>query len=278
MLPTARRRYDRGVTLACRDACFEFEPPPIGAPVLRGVTLSLTPGRVCVVIGPNGAGKSTLLRLLLGSLTAKSGEVTLDGAAIDRIAPGARAGRVAYIAQRPELAEDLSVREAVSLGRLHRPRDEAAIDDAMQRMELTSLSHRGVRTLSAGQQQRVGVARAIAQLSGTASVTGGKSTVILADEPCSAMDPRFAMLTLSELRREARSGRAVLVVLHDLPLAGRVADDAIVLDETGRAIAQGPASEVLNTDVLRRAFGVEFVELGDGAMGRVLVPRMAAVR
>jgi iron complex transport system ATP-binding protein len=233
-----------------------------GRPVLRGVSAVFEPGAVTAVVGPNGAGKSTLLRLLLGAMRAGSGSARLDGADVARLPARERSGRLAYIPQRAQVAAPFSVAQVVRLGRFARPADEPAVEGAMRLMELEDRAAELFETLSAGQQQRVTMARAIAQLAGADVPPGGQ--VILADEPTSAMDPRHELHALEVLRSEARRGRAVVIVLHDFTAAARFADRGVVLDEAGRVAATGPVAETIRAEVLSRVFGVPFREVLDG--------------
>lgn len=246
-------------------------------PVLRDLTASLAPAAVTVIIGPNGAGKSTLLRLLLGALTPTSGSVRLDEAEVHRIPPRRRAARLAFIPQAPSLSEAFTVAQVVRLGRYARRADDSAIGAAMRTMELTDLSDEPFGTLSAGQQQRVTLARALAQLAGSDPAPARQA--ILADEPCAAMDPRHALHAMSVLRAQARRGMTVVIVLHDFSAALRFADHALVLDGRGRLAAHGPVAEALTAPMLRGVFGVEFDWLGaPNGDGRswALVPRAPA--
>src|SRR5690606_22127620 len=114
----------------------------------------------------------------------------------------------------------------------------------------------------AGQQQRVILARALAQLAGGDEPPARQ--VILADEPTSAMDPRHELHALGVLREQARRGRAVVVVLHDFTAAARFADRALVLDDSGRVAAVGPVERTLRAGVLSGVFGVPFREIFEG--------------
>lgn len=238
--------------------------------VVRGVSLDLPPGKVTALLGPNGAGKSTLLRLLLGTLTPTAGSVRLGGDDLSRVPVWRRAAAVAYIGQRSSLAGPMTVRRVVELGRHAVGASDRAIERAMERAGVAQAADRLFETLSAGQQQRVALARAMCQLDrGDAVATPSPlGRTLLADEPVSAMDPRHALEALAMLREVAAQGVAVGVVLHDLTLALRYADLAVLLDETGALVASGAAGEVLRPEVLAPAYGVGFEVLG----GRAVVP------
>lgn len=237
--------------LATADLQFAYHP---ARPVLRGVSTSFAPGTFTAVVGPNGSGKSTLLRLLLGTLTPNGGTATLGGIPTSTLAPSARAARVGYIAQRADLAEAFTVEQYVALGRFTLPKREAAASAALERCGILPRSNDLFGELSAGQQQRATLARVLAQLEG-----GDPNTqAVLADEPASAMDPRHALFTLGILKAESRRGLAVVVVLHDLTLAARLADRVLVLDDQGQLAADGPPDHSLDPALLERVFGIGF--------------------
>ena len=243
--------------------------------MLHGVTASFAPGRLTAVVGPNGAGKTTLLRLLLGVLKPTSGAVTLelDGRPDDvwALTARARAPHIAYVPQQPSAGESFTVEQVVRLGRLARPTMPGAIDAALE--ELSLLGERGClfETLSAGQQQRVALARAVAQLAGGDVPPAHQA--LLADEPCSAMDPNHMVRAMGVLRAQATAGRSVIVVLHDLTAALRFADDALVLDVTGGVAASGAATDVLTPSVLGGVYSIGFERLeAPGGAAHALVP------
>lgn len=232
------------------------------------------------IVGPNGAGKSTLLRVMAGLLTPWRGTIELDGAALADRSPRQRARRVAYVAQRSSLAAPCTVGQLVALGRFGATggatwganwaaglgvaqEHDPASAWAMSQMRVSDWASMPMHELSAGQQQRVSLARALAQLT-SPSADGAAPTctgALLADEPISAMDPAFAVRTLGLLRSLATQGLAVAIVLHDLTLAARHATHAALLACDGRLAAFGPSSDVLAPDALATVFGVPFARL-----------------
>ncbi len=236
-------------TLTCNNLTTGYLRPQ---PVLRAITARFESG-VTAIVGPNGAGKSTLLRTLLATHPLWTGSVLLDDKSIHTIPPRHRARRIAYIAQRPTVSADFSVREVVALGRYAATSSKQTVEHAINRTDLAEHAYRPFHTLSVGQQQRVALARALAQLQGAES-----TAVLLADEPVSAMDPAHARHTFSVLRELAREGVVVLIVLHDLTHAIRIADNAVILDATGALAAHGPAEHTLDPVTLQTIFGVPF--------------------
>ncbi len=262
--------------LSIRNLSFSYSP---GRDVLTDITADLASEALTVVIGPNGAGKSTLLRLLLGVLAPGSGSVTVDDAPVCTLPPARRAARIAYVPQSTTLAAPLSVIQYVRLGRFARPSDERAVAHAISTMDLTQRSHEPFAHLSAGQQQRATLARVLAQLAPHPATTGpaAGSQVILADEPCAAMDPAHALHAMALLRDQAATlGRTVVVVLHDFTAALRFAQHALILDAAGRLAARGTAISTLTPGTLAGVFGVPFDLLTPvSANGPVLLPPVA---
>lgn len=243
--------------LSVQDVSFAYRR---ARPVLSGVSLSLEPGRITSIVGPNGSGKSTLVRLMLGRLTPGSGEVRLDTRPIVRHSARSRAQRLAYVPQHAALAFRYSVEQVVRFGLLaagRSPRD-SLIRRALERADIADRASEPYAQLSAGQQQRVTFARAIAQLM---SAPGGTPRVLLADEPTASMDPRHALACMDLLRELASDGVAVALVIHDLSLALRIADDALLLDDRGRAASSGLAVDVLTPQRLKPVFGVRFARV-----------------
>lgn len=235
--------------------------------VLADVSFSAAAGQVTALVGPNGAGKSTLLKAVLGLLPAQ-GAITFAGQDLTALDARARARLVAYVPQRSQLAAALPVRAAVAAARYAhhgwlgapQPADVAAIDEALAAVDAQSLAGRTFSTLSAGEQQRVLVARALA--------TG--APCVLMDEPTAALDVGHALALLELTRRLAAAGRCIVIVLHHLDDARRVAD-RIALLHRGRIIAEGPPDAVLVEANLAEAFRVAPVP--GGALGFRLLER-----
>lgn len=236
--------------------------------ILHGVSLHAAPGEVVGLIGPNGAGKSTLLAVLAGLLPARDGVLSLDGESLAALEPRTRARKLAYLPQAPDCHWPLAVEQVVALGRLpHRSpwsgtsaADRAAVAAAMERLEVTPFAQRLFTQLSGGEKMRVLLARAIC----------GAPQVLLADEPVDGLDPAHQLEVMELLRELAADGCAVVVVLHDLALAGRFCDRLVLL-KAGCVLAMGTAREVLTDENCARAYGIETLRCAhDG--GSVLVP------
>jgi len=225
-----------------------------GKSVVDGVDAGFQAGTLTAILGPNGAGKSTLLACLAGLRRPDAGHVRLDGADLLSMAPRARARRIGFIPQTPEVAWAVEARILVGLGRTPfigssglSAEDSAAIDRAMAAAGVTELADRDVTTLSGGERGRVLIARALA----------GEPEWLLADEPLTGLDPGHQLDAGDLFRAMAHEqGRGVIITLHDLSLAARIADRIIVM-AAGRVLADGPPDVALSPAVLAQAYGVE---------------------
>jgi iron complex transport system ATP-binding protein len=239
---------------------------PSGRAVLKGVSLSVAPGEMVGVLGPNGAGKTTLLRAGLGLLPLQQGQVMLAGKPISDLKPAMRARAAGYLPQERRVGWNLAALRIVELGAPDLPEGQAqALASAcLARVGLAGLEGRGVLDLSGGERARVLLARLLAT----------RAPLLVADEPTAGLDPDAQFLALDLLAQEAARGAAVVLTLHDLPLAARVCSRLIVLHE-GAVAADGPPRAVLTPATLRTVFGLDgaFIDTEDGP---VLVTRRAA--
>ena len=223
-------------------------------PVLRSVDLEVGAGELVGLIGPNGAGKTTLLRLMAKLLAPTGGALWLDGAEFAALSQLTVARVVATVAQATPADFSFPVRDVVLMGRHpHRGRfeGESAADDAIAReamtlTDTTELARRVVTELSAGERQRVSLARALAQ----------KPRLLLLDEPTANLDLRYQIRGLDCVRRLVReTGVAAVAALHDLELASRYCTRLVLMDR-GAVVADGPPADVLTAERLRAVFGV----------------------
>jgi len=237
-----------------------------GRDLLRDVTLEVEPGKIVAVIGPNGAGKSTLLRALAGEMAPSSGTVLFEGAPIERLGPLALARRRAVVSQNVELAFPIAAREVVALGRLpwhgtqQAAEDGMAVTRAMAEAGVSRLAARSYSTLSGGEQQRIQLARALAQLDGATAPSG-----LLLDEPTASLDAAHRVALLRLLRARAAGGAAVLAILHDLNETAFVADRVAILAD-GRLVSVGPPGDVLEAGAVGAVFGTAFRSVPGGGL------------
>jgi len=237
------------------------------AVALDGVTERAADGEWLCLIGPNGAGKTTLLQAVARQVR-HGGRIEVCGQPTGGMSRRKLARLVAYVPQRPQLPPDMTVGDYVLLGRtphigylrVETDADRRISAELIDRLALSAMAGRELRTLSGGELQRLVLARALAQ----------QAPVLLLDEPTSALDlgRRVDALELVDTLRRERS-LTVLSAVHDLTLAGQFADRLLLLDG-GRVAAGGPPPSVLRDEVLRPHFGprveVLITDTGDRAV------------
>ena len=229
--------------------------------ILQDISLDFPPGTVTAILGPNGCGKSTLLKAAAGLLPLSGGEV---------LATEPRARHIAYLPQSRTVPE-MTVRQLVLHGRfpwlgwprIYRAEDQAAADEALRRLGIAELANLPLSALSGGTRQKCYLAMALAQ---------GADTLLL-DEPTSFLDIGCQLDLMSLCRELAAQGKAVAVVLHDLPLALGYADHVAVLDAGRLRMLDTPAA-VFSTGLLDRVFGVRLLQVPTPAgMQYICVPK-----
>jgi len=222
---------------------------------LEQVSLQVKEGEIVGLIGPNGAGKSTLIKVLSGVLQASAGEVYIAGQPIMTLSPAERARKIAVVPQARQLGGAFSVRQAVLLGRtaylgfLGNPgeQDLEMLEWAMKATAVEDLADRKLAEISGGEQQRVLLARALAQ----------DASVLLLDEPTNHLDLKYQVSLLGLLRELVdRENLSVLMAMHDLnQLSGVV--DRVALLVAGRVKAVGEPAAVLTPENIREAYQTE---------------------
>jgi iron complex transport system ATP-binding protein len=243
----------------------------VGRSALQDINFAVKKGEICAVLGPNGAGKSTLVKVISGRLAPRQGHVNILGEPLAGLERRAIAQKIAVVPQTSDVAPGFSVRDVVMMGRAPhqgawmRPsaRDEKATARAIACCELEDLRDRPVAELSGGEQQRVAMARALAQ----------EAPVLLLDEANAHLDVRH-FIALSELvHREVRErDLACLMVLHDLNAAAQYAD-RIALLKAGRLVAHGTIEEVMTYRRLKEVFEAElFVGVNELDNARYFLP------
>lgn len=243
-------------------------------PALAGLDARIERGEVVGLLGENGSGKSTLLKVIARIVRASAGELRFEGRPHDSFPRRALARRIAYLPQSIDLVFPIRCLDLVLQGRAPHARgfsaDSAEDHDraleAMRACDVEDLAQRDASALSGGEKRRVFLARALAQ----------QADVWLFDEPTSGLDLRHRLQFLELLAEtHASRGTTVLLVTHEIDLAGEIADRVVVL-RRGRAVASGPPAATLTPEVLREAFGVESRVETDAEGRRRIVPYAAA--
>jgi iron complex transport system ATP-binding protein len=220
--------------------------------VLTEISLEVNSGEVVALIGPNGAGKSTLVRAVSGIIPAQGGKVSMNGEDLLAQTTMQRARCLAVVPQAVSMPPAFTVWETVLMGRTPylnflgqiSTKDEEIARLALDRVDALDLAERRVGELSGGEQQRVLLARALAQ----------STPILLLDEPTSNLDLHYQvsfMETVSSLARQ--DNLAVLVALHDLNLAARYSDRVALLVDGGIKAA-GTPRQVLTPDLISAVY------------------------
>jgi len=226
-----------------------------GKAVLNDIRFELPAGQIMALIGPNGSGKTTLIRALSGVLPVVEAEVHINGTDLARSNPQERARLLAVVPQSTHIPPAFSVEEVVLMGRTPYinwlgSTAEKDLQIAEKVMTLTDTIHfrgRMCGELSAGERQRVILARALAQ----------DTPVLLMDEPTSHLDLRYQIEFLELSVHLAKDqNKTVLIALHDLNLAARFGEEVLVMKD-GTVMAQGKTQNVFQPAVIEKVFGIK---------------------
>ncbi len=245
--------------------------------ILEDIRFSMDEGCVVALIGPNGSGKTTLMRAISGVLPVMSGSISVDGRNINALGEQERARLVSVVPQVRSIPPAFTVREVVALGRTpylnwlgqFSAHDLHCVETALQQTDLMELAERSMADLSGGEQQRVLLARALAQ----------DTKVMLLDEPTAHLDLQFQVNMLERIRHLAhpdavengvRAGHAVLVAVHDLNLVRMFADRVLLLVK-GCIQAEGTPDEVLTEELLSQAYRIPLHLVQDSRTGKTAI-------
>ena len=256
--------------LRAANIAFAYNPR---RPVLRDVSMEVPAAGFVGILGPNGSGKTTLLRALAGAVRPASGRVTLDDVELGEIPRQAIARRMAVVPQETHLAFDYSVIEVVLMGRyphlstfeIEGPEDLGIAREALAATDTSELAHRGFDTLSGGEKQRVIIASALAQISGSANA------ILVLDEPTAALDLAYQLDLAALLRSlQERLQIAIAISTHDLNFAAGLCRTLVLLKD-GEVLASGGTDDVLTADRIRALYGVEADVTRHPATGRLTI-------
>ena len=228
-----------------------------GKIVVRNVSTTFEQGKITVLAGPNGCGKSTLLKSMVGIVSPAAGDILVNGISINNRNSKQLAKTIAYLAQNKK-APDISVMKMVLHGRFahlgyprkYRTQDMEIAKKAICWAGLESETETIVSKLSGGMQQAVYIAMALAQ----------DTKVILMDEPTTYLDVAHQLHLMEMVKKLAKEGKTIVMVLHDLSQAMQIADDIVVMKE-GKVISKGSPEEIYADRSLEEAFDVKIEKL-----------------
>jgi iron complex transport system ATP-binding protein len=261
------QRQDQGSGESERLAAIGLSAGYDESTILSGLDFAVPHGTMTILVGANGCGKSTLLKTLARILKPTSGYVMLDGKDIHRSATRDVARKLGLLPQGPIAPEGLTVRELVAQGRFPHQSllrqwtsaDEAAVNAAMATAHVSDFAERPVDSLSGGQRQRCWIAMALAQ----------ETDLILLDEPTTFLDLKVQVDVMNLLADLAhKTGRTLVVVLHELSLAAAYAD-TLVMMQAGRIVCSGAPETVFTAANIKTVFDLDASVLRDPSSGRL---------
>ena len=228
--------------------------------ILNDVSVAFEKGKLTSIIGANGCGKSTLLKTILGILPSKSGNVTIDGDRLKEMSRNDIARRIAYLSQEKN-TPDMTVEQLVLHGRfphLSYPRrytdkDRVIAVGVMEQMGIVEYAHKPLYSLSGGMKQNSYIAMALAQ----------ETDYILLDEPTTYLDIAHQLELMKILRSLADSGKGIVAVMHDLPMAFTFSDKIILIND-GRIVDDERPEKIYERNVIDKVFGIALDRSKDG--------------
>ncbi len=236
-----------GVGISARDVTVTYRN---GHTALWNASFEIPRGTVTALVGVNGAGKSTLFKAIMGFVPAAQGTIEILGMGVRE---ALAQNLVAYVPQSEDVdwAFPVLVEDVVMMGRygrmgfLRRPRaaDHAAVQDALERVNMQDFRHRQIGELSGGQRKRVFLARSLAQ----------DGQVILLDEPFTGVDVKTEEQIIALLRELRDEGRVMLVSTHNLGSVPEFCDRTILVK--GTVLSHGPTETTFTRENLEKAFG-----------------------
>jgi iron complex transport system ATP-binding protein len=254
-----------------RDVSYRAGPTAI----LHDVSVRFQPGLMNVVLGPNGAGKSTLLRVATGLMRPSSGAVTYGARTLGSLDDRELARQRAVLTQHVELAFPLEVRDVVMMGRYpHFGRvptagDREIVHEALGLVGMLDKAGQPYPTLSGGEQQKVQLARVLAQIWESDSRPGQPPRYLFLDEPTTNLDVHYQLHVLSVARTLINEHTTLIAVLHDLNIAFQFGDHFVVMDR-GRVAFEAESAREVPMEMLERVFDVRARPITDASTNEVL--------
>ncbi len=245
------------------DLCFSYS----SVPVLKDITMDLSGAKFVSIMGPNGVGKSTLIHCMNKILKPTSGSVMLDDREVNDITIKEMATIIGYVPYSANDTFPLTVVDTVLMGRHPYSKwgtldsDLDIVYDTLKRLGISHLAMRSFNELSAGQHQKVMLARGLVQ----------EPKILLLDEPTSNLDVRH-QLDVTKMLRDLAHEKEILVIMisHDINIAAKYSDEVIMMHD-GSIFAVGSPNEVITPDNLRIVYGVEAKVIEDEGMPHVIL-------
>ncbi|MBN1803188.1 MAG: ABC transporter ATP-binding protein, partial [Candidatus Lokiarchaeota archaeon] len=224
--------------------------------IINDISLNFDKGHLYGIIGPNGCGKTTFLKLISGILKKKYGQIYLEEINLNKLSIREVAKHLAMVDQLNYIEFDYKVREIIKMGRYthinrfssESTEDKEIVEEIIKKLGLSELADRGFNQLSGGEQQKVVIARSLAQ----------KTNILLLDEPTSHLDINYQLEFMELFKQYVKEGLVVVIVLHDLNISAQFCDKLILMNE-GRVIEFGDAKKVLTRENIKKIYGIDVI-------------------
>lgn len=238
--------------------------------ILHQISFETGAGELLAIIGPNGAGKSTLLKILCKEADIPKGKVFLHKKDINAYSNKELARFRSVLAQSNTMNINFTVYDIILMGRYphftQRPsaEDLAIVEEVIQHMGIKHLVARMYQSLSGGEQQRVQLARVLAQ------IHQHPKGMLFLDEPINGLDLQYQQIILEKARMLANAGATVVCILHDINFAAKYADNILILKD-GRSVALGPPKEIISEETIFNTYNTKVKLIYDHAVGHPFV-------
>tara|TARA_Y100001935_G_scaffold100930_1_gene83892 strand:+ start:173 stop:946 length:774 start_codon:yes stop_codon:yes gene_type:complete len=227
--------------------------------ILRNINLEIIPGEILTIIGPNGAGKSSLIKIVSGDINPSEGEVQYGNKPLSQISLEKRSIIRSVLSQSQNINFDFSVKEIIEMGWIN-TKTSISNDNYMKLLLevskecfIENILNNKFKNLSGGEQKRVHLARTLFQLQNLHKFENNKYLIL--DEPLTNLDIFFEVKIMELIKKKARDGLGVLVILHDLNITQKFSDKVAILKE-GELKFYGNTQSVLNSNNLSNVYGL----------------------
>lgn len=240
-------------------------------PVLHEINLVLDHSGLTCIVGPNGVGKSTLVKCILGLVKFDKGTILLDGSDVNDLTTKDRAKIMGYVPVSTDDTFAMNVYDYVMMGRHPHQKmghstslDSLIVKRSMNMMEILDLSMKDTTELSAGQHQKVSIAKGLAQT----------PRLLILDEPTANLDPHHQLQVTERISDIGRKiGMSVIMVSHDLNISAKYADTIVMMAMPGRIYRVGTPEEVFTEEAISEVYGVECTIIDDRGRPHVILER-----